>query len=95
MVVRVSSLQDAFFGKELMDKSKQGRRSGFEPMGLTEEASGLRVETKHPAARFLDPSSDPLLSSASATPISRTGGVLRKYTSLTPSVFSPSLSPCL
>uniref|UniRef100_A0A4W6DHQ7 Histone-lysine N-methyltransferase 2C n=1 Tax=Lates calcarifer TaxID=8187 RepID=A0A4W6DHQ7_LATCA len=57
-------LQEAFFGKDLLDKSKQSRQQGVES-GLLEEGQG-QVERKHPTTSFLDPSSDPLLS-ASAT----------------------------
>ncbi|KAM6948736.1 histone-lysine N-methyltransferase 2C [Aplochiton taeniatus] len=59
-------LQEAFFGKDLLDKSKQSRQQGGES-GLLEEgqAQGSR---KKPAASFLDLSSNPLLSS-SATPL--------------------------
>ncbi|XP_047187758.1 histone-lysine N-methyltransferase 2C isoform X3 [Scophthalmus maximus] len=57
-------LQEAFFGKDLLDKSKQSRQQGVES-GLLEEGQS-QVERKHPTTSFLDPSSDPLLS-ASAT----------------------------
>ncbi|KAL7387287.1 hypothetical protein ABVT39_021398 [Epinephelus coioides] len=57
-------LQEAFFGKDLLDKSKQSRQQGVES-GLLEEGQS-HVERKHPTTSFLDPSSDPLLS-ASAT----------------------------
>ncbi|XP_056148692.1 histone-lysine N-methyltransferase 2C [Lampris incognitus] len=60
-------LQEAFFGKDLLDKSKQSRQQGVEP-GLLEEGQG-QAERKHPTTGFLNPSSDPLLSaSASALP---------------------------
>ncbi|XP_076001014.1 histone-lysine N-methyltransferase 2C isoform X3 [Genypterus blacodes] len=57
-------LQEAFFGKDLLDKSKQSRQQGVES-GLLEEGQS-QVERRHPTSSFLDPSSDPLLS-ASAT----------------------------
>ncbi|XP_070774430.1 histone-lysine N-methyltransferase 2C [Enoplosus armatus] len=55
-------LQEAFFGKDLLDKSKQSRHQGVES-GLLEEGQG-RVERKQPTTSFLDPSSDPLLSAS-------------------------------
>ncbi|XP_046884031.1 histone-lysine N-methyltransferase 2C isoform X4 [Hypomesus transpacificus] len=58
-------LQEAFFGKDLLDKSKQ-RHQGVES-GLLEEGQG-QADRKHPTASFLDPASDPLLSAAT-TPI--------------------------
>ncbi|KAK2895252.1 histone-lysine N-methyltransferase 2C isoform X5 [Channa argus] len=58
-------LQEAFFGKDLLDKSKQSRQQGAES-GLLEEGQS-RVERNH--SSFLDPSSDPLLS-ASTTSLS-------------------------
>ncbi|KAM3604228.1 uncharacterized protein V6R79_008192 [Siganus canaliculatus] len=57
-------LQEAFFGKDLLDKSKQSRQQGVES-GLLEEGQS-QGERKQVATSFLDPSSDPLLS-ASAT----------------------------
>ncbi|XP_034744789.1 histone-lysine N-methyltransferase 2C isoform X9 [Etheostoma cragini] len=57
-------LQEAFFGKDLLDKSKQSRQQVVES-GLLEEGQS-QVERKHPTTSFLDPASDPLLS-ASAT----------------------------
>uniref|UniRef100_A0A4W5MHL4 PHD-type domain-containing protein n=1 Tax=Hucho hucho TaxID=62062 RepID=A0A4W5MHL4_9TELE len=74
-----SYLQEAFFGKELLDKSKQRRQAGRVTTGLCEENSGAHAETKPPSANtsFLDPSSDPLLSATSTTmPISSRGGGL-------------------
>uniref|UniRef100_H3DCP4 [histone H3]-lysine(4) N-methyltransferase n=1 Tax=Tetraodon nigroviridis TaxID=99883 RepID=H3DCP4_TETNG len=56
--------REAFFGKDLLDKSKQNRHQGVET-GLLEEGQS-QVERKYSASTFLDPSSDPLLS-ASAT----------------------------
>nr|XP_019959050.1 PREDICTED: histone-lysine N-methyltransferase 2C isoform X3 [Paralichthys olivaceus] len=57
-------LQEAFFGKDLLDKSKQSRQQGVES-GLLEEGQS-HVERKHPATGFLDPSSY-TVHSASAT----------------------------
>ncbi|KAI3374932.1 hypothetical protein L3Q82_021460 [Scortum barcoo] len=59
-------LQEAFFGKDLLDKSKQSRQQGVES-GLLEEGQS-QVERKNPTTSFLDPSADPLLS-ASSTPL--------------------------
>ncbi|XP_060900714.1 histone-lysine N-methyltransferase 2C isoform X1 [Labrus mixtus] len=60
-------LQEAFFGKDLLDKSKQSRQQGVES-GLMEEGQN-QVERRHPTTSFLDHSSDPLLSaSTSALP---------------------------
>ncbi|KAL0966145.1 hypothetical protein UPYG_G00291500 [Umbra pygmaea] len=63
-------LQEAFFGKDLLDKSKQSRQQVVES-GLMEEGQAgagarLQGDRKQPTTSFLDPSSDPLLS-ASAT----------------------------
>ncbi|XP_028283859.1 histone-lysine N-methyltransferase 2C isoform X3 [Parambassis ranga] len=58
-------LQEAFFGKDLLDKSKQSRQQGVES-GLLEEGQG-QVDKKHPNASFLDPTSDPLLSASSTS----------------------------
>ncbi|XP_055784566.1 histone-lysine N-methyltransferase 2C-like isoform X7 [Salvelinus fontinalis] len=74
-----SYLQEAFFGKELLDRSKQSRQAGLVTTGLSEENSGVHAETKPRSvnASFLDPSSDPLLSATSTTiPISSKGGGL-------------------
>ncbi|XP_032387905.1 histone-lysine N-methyltransferase 2C isoform X8 [Etheostoma spectabile] len=57
-------LQEAFFGKDLLDKSKQSRQQVVES-GLLEEGQG-QMERKYPTTSFLDHASDPLLS-ASAT----------------------------
>ncbi|KAM8849364.1 histone-lysine N-methyltransferase 2C isoform 9-T9 [Spinachia spinachia] len=57
-------LQEAFFGKDLLDKSKQRRQQGAES-GFMEDGQS-HGKRKHPTTSFLDPSSDPLLS-ASAT----------------------------
>ncbi|XP_077954733.1 histone-lysine N-methyltransferase 2C isoform X12 [Gasterosteus aculeatus] len=57
-------LQEAFFGKDLLDKSKQRRQQGPES-GLMDDGQS-QGKRKHPTTSFLDPSSDPLLS-ASAT----------------------------
>ncbi|KAJ8396837.1 hypothetical protein AAFF_G00014360 [Aldrovandia affinis] len=64
-----SYLQEAFFGKELLGRSKQVRHTL--EMGLSDD------DHKPPstATSFLDPSSDPLLSSAT-TPISTRAGPL-------------------
>ncbi|KAF7661140.1 hypothetical protein LDENG_00268400, partial [Lucifuga dentata] len=60
-------LQEAFFGKDLLDKSKQSRQQGVES-GLLDEGQS-QMERRHPTTTFLDPSSDPLLSaSASSLP---------------------------
>ncbi|KAF4087760.1 hypothetical protein AMELA_G00074310 [Ameiurus melas] len=63
-----SYLQEAFFGKELLDRSKQCKQAL--ETGPVEEEVG-HGDSKPPSANssFLDPSSDPLLSAA-ATPIS-------------------------
>ncbi|XP_076146903.1 histone-lysine N-methyltransferase 2C [Alosa pseudoharengus] len=67
-----SYLQEAFFGKELLDKSKQSRQA-LEPGLLIHDHGAILAETKPPSAtsRFLDPSCDPLLS-ATATGSSST-----------------------
>lgn len=70
-------VQEAFFGKDLLDKSKQSRQQGVES-GLLEEGQS-QVERKHPATSFLDPSSDPLLS-ASATSLPTRPAAARTYT---------------
>ncbi|XP_019900094.2 histone-lysine N-methyltransferase 2C isoform X3 [Esox lucius] len=62
-------LQEAFFGKDLLDKSKQSRQQGVES-GLLEEGqagTGPQGDRKNPTSSFLDPSSDPLLSAVSAS----------------------------
>ncbi|XP_041804215.1 histone-lysine N-methyltransferase 2C isoform X2 [Chelmon rostratus] len=58
-------LQEAFFGKDLLDKSKQSRQQGVES-GLLEEGQS-QVERKHPTTSFLDPSADPLLSASTTS----------------------------
>ncbi|XP_063317745.1 histone-lysine N-methyltransferase 2C-like isoform X4 [Pelmatolapia mariae] len=58
-------LQEAFFGKDLLDKSKQSRQQGVES-GLLEDGQS-QVERKHPTSSFLDPSSDPLLSASTTS----------------------------
>ncbi|TNN45798.1 Histone-lysine N-methyltransferase 2C [Liparis tanakae] len=63
--VRVVLWAEAFFGKDLLDKSKQSRQQGVES-GLLEEGQS-QVKRKHLAAGFLDPSSDPLLSASAAS----------------------------
>ncbi|XP_046702337.1 histone-lysine N-methyltransferase 2C isoform X2 [Silurus meridionalis] len=69
-----SYLQEAFFGKELLDKSKQSKQA-LETRPVEEELA--HGDSKPPSANssFLDPSSDPLLSAA-ATPISGKAGTL-------------------
>ncbi|XP_063062990.1 histone-lysine N-methyltransferase 2C isoform X3 [Engraulis encrasicolus] len=63
-----SYLQEAFFGKDLLDKSKQSRQALEQGLGLGPEHGALLPETKPPSASstFLDPSSDPLLSATAA-----------------------------
>ncbi|XP_062285762.1 histone-lysine N-methyltransferase 2C isoform X4 [Scomber scombrus] len=58
-------LQEAFFGKDLLDKSKQSRQQRVES-GLLEEGQN-QVERRHPTTSFLDPSSNPLLSTSTAS----------------------------
>ncbi|XP_033960540.1 histone-lysine N-methyltransferase 2C isoform X2 [Pseudochaenichthys georgianus] len=58
-------LQEAFFGKDLLDKSKQNRHQGGES-GLLEEGQS-QGERKNLPTSFLDPSSDPLLSASSTS----------------------------
>lgn len=58
-------VQEAFFGKDLLDKSKQSRQQGVES-GLMEEGQS-QVERRHPTTSFLDPSSNPLLSTSTAS----------------------------
>lgn len=70
-------VQEAFFGKDLLDKSKQSRQQGVES-GLLEEGQS-QVERKRPTTSFLDPSSDPLLS-ASTTSLSTRPAAARTYT---------------
>ncbi|XP_057712545.1 histone-lysine N-methyltransferase 2C isoform X1 [Corythoichthys intestinalis] len=53
-------LQEAFFGKDLLDKSKQSRRQGVES-GLIEDGQS-QLERKRLTAGFLNSSADPLLS---------------------------------
>lgn len=71
------NVQEAFFGKDLLDKSKQSRQQGVES-GLLEEGQS-QVERKYPTTSFLDPSSDPLLS-ASATSLPTRPSAGRMYT---------------
>ncbi|XP_070989710.1 histone-lysine N-methyltransferase 2C-like isoform X2 [Oncorhynchus clarkii lewisi] len=64
-------LQEAFFGKDLLDKSKQSRQQAVES-GLMEEGqaragAGPQRDRKQPTTSFLDPSSYPLLSVTSGT----------------------------
>ncbi|KTG37396.1 hypothetical protein cypCar_00024190 [Cyprinus carpio] len=67
-----SYLQEAFFGKALLDKSKQ-TKSALETGIVEEEAS--HADSKSQSSSFLDPLSDPLLSTTS-TPISSKAGPL-------------------
>ncbi|XP_036376198.1 histone-lysine N-methyltransferase 2C [Megalops cyprinoides] len=69
-----SYLQEAFFGKDLLDKSKQVRQTL--ETGLSDDDRS-QADSKPPSAAtsFLDPSSDPLLSAAT-TPISGKAGPL-------------------
>ncbi|XP_019734515.1 histone-lysine N-methyltransferase 2C isoform X5 [Hippocampus comes] len=53
-------LQEAFFGKDLLDKSKQNRQ---QESGLIDEGQSL-LERKRLSAGFLNSSADPLLSAA-------------------------------
>ncbi|XP_077411797.1 histone-lysine N-methyltransferase 2C isoform X8 [Vanacampus margaritifer] len=53
-------LQEAFFGKDLLDKSKQSRQQGVES-GLIEEGQS-QLERKRLTAGFLNSSADPMLS---------------------------------
>lgn len=57
----LSSLQEAFFGKDLLDTSRQNKISLD---NLPEESLSLSCKTNLTTS-FLDPSSDPLLSSTS------------------------------
>lgn len=68
-------LQEAFFGKELLDKSKQ-TKSALETRLVEEEAS--HADSKSQSSSFLDPLSDPLLSTTS-TPVSSKAGPLRMF----------------
>lgn len=70
-------VQEAFFGKDLLDKSKQSRQQGVES-GLLEEGQS-QVERKYPTSSFLDHSSDPLLST-SATSLPSRPAAGRMYT---------------
>lgn len=72
----VFCFQEAFFGKDLLDKSKQSRHQGVET-GLLEEGQS-QVERKYSTSTFLDPSSDPLLS-ASTTALPTRPAAGRKY----------------
>ncbi|KAL0157314.1 hypothetical protein M9458_048560, partial [Cirrhinus mrigala] len=63
---------EAFFGKELLDKSKQ-TKSALETRLVEEEAS--HADSKSQSSSFLDPLSDPLLSTTS-TPVSSKAGPL-------------------
>ncbi|ROL51048.1 Histone-lysine N-methyltransferase 2C, partial [Anabarilius grahami] len=67
-----SYLQEAFFGKELLDKSKK-TKSALETGLVEEEAS--HADSKSQSSSFLDPLSDPLLSTTS-TPVSSKAGPL-------------------
>lgn len=59
-------IQEAFFGKDLLDKSKQGRHHRVES-GFLEDGQS-QVERKHPTTSFLGTTSDPLLSAAASVP---------------------------
>nr|XP_015812352.2 histone-lysine N-methyltransferase 2C isoform X2 [Nothobranchius furzeri] len=59
-------LQEAFFGKDLLDKSKHSRHQAVES-GLLEDGQN-HVERKHPVTGFLDTKSSPLLSASSSMP---------------------------
>ncbi|XP_037132980.1 histone-lysine N-methyltransferase 2C isoform X4 [Syngnathus acus] len=74
-------LQEAFFGKDLLDKSKQSRQQGVES-GLMEEGQS-QLERKRLAAGYLNSSADPLLS-APATCLP--SGALAEQTSEEPLV---------
>ncbi|XP_072219663.1 histone-lysine N-methyltransferase 2C isoform X2 [Leuresthes tenuis] len=58
-------LQEAFFGRDLLDKSKQSRQQGVES-GLLEDGQ-TQVERKRSSTSFLDSSSDPLLSASTTS----------------------------
>ena len=73
-------VQEAFFGKDLLDKSKQSRQQGVES-GLLEEGQN-QVERKYQTTSFLDSSSDPLLS-ASTTSLPSRHAARRTYISRT------------
>ena len=70
-------VQEAFFGKDLLDKSKQSRQKGVES-GLLEEGQS-HVERKHPTTGFLDPASY-TVHSASSTPLPARPTAARMYT---------------
>ncbi|KAJ8375801.1 hypothetical protein SKAU_G00063810 [Synaphobranchus kaupii] len=69
-----SYLQEAFFGKELLDKSKQVRQTPETALSDDDHAQA-HSKPLSAATSFLDPSSDPLLSAAT-TPISTEAGAL-------------------
>ncbi|KAJ8337047.1 hypothetical protein SKAU_G00382670, partial [Synaphobranchus kaupii] len=60
-----SYLQEAFFGKELLDKSRQSKQA-LETGTSDDDRGHAHADSKPPSASFLDPSSDPLLSAAAA-----------------------------
>ncbi len=68
-------LQEAFFGKELLSKSKQ-TKSALETGLVEKEAS--HADSKSESSSFLDPLSDPLLRTTS-TPVSSKAGPLRMF----------------
>uniref|UniRef100_A0A8C2FJX8 Histone-lysine N-methyltransferase 2C n=1 Tax=Cyprinus carpio TaxID=7962 RepID=A0A8C2FJX8_CYPCA len=70
-----SYLQEAFFGKELLHKSKQ-TKSALETGLVEEEAS--HTDSKSQSSSFLDPLSETLLSTTS-TPVSSKAGPLRIF----------------
>lgn len=67
--------QEAFFGKDLLDRSKQNRQS-MEP-GFSDD-DRAQSDNKPASAGFMNPPSGPLLSSA-APPLSAKTGPLRTY----------------
>lgn len=72
----VSVLQEAFFGKALLDKSKQTKLTM--ETGLVDEEAN-RSNPKSHKSSFLDSLSDPLLCTTS-TPVSSKAGPLRMFT---------------
>ncbi|XP_064202618.1 histone-lysine N-methyltransferase 2C-like isoform X6 [Anguilla rostrata] len=69
-----SYLQEAFFGKELLDKSRQSKQALETGLSDDDRSHGhAHTDGKPSSASFLDPSSDPLLSAA-ATPASTKPG---------------------
>ncbi|KAJ8272620.1 hypothetical protein GJAV_G00091360 [Gymnothorax javanicus] len=69
-----SYLQEAFFGKELLDRSRQSKQAL--ETGLSDDDRGhgpALSDGKPPSASFLDPSSDPMLSAAAASVSTKPG----------------------